>query len=60
MRRYRPQRQWLSIMDLGDGTGLAMRGRFWWMGRSALALKRRLDLDFIAAMRAPSGEVLQD
>jgi hypothetical protein len=47
-------------MDLGDGTGLAMRGRLWWMGRSALALKRRLDLDFIAAMRAPSGEVLQD
>jgi NADH dehydrogenase FAD-containing subunit len=60
MRRYRPQRQWLSIMDLGDGTGLAIRGRLWWMGRSALALKRRLDLGFIAAMRAPSGEVLQD
>lgn len=60
MRRYRPQRRWLSIMDLGDGTGLAMRGGVWWMGRSALALKRRLDLGFIAAMRAPSGEPLQD
>lgn len=60
LRRYRPQRQWLSIMDLGDGTGLATRGGLWWMGRTALALKRRLDLDFIARMRAPSGQVLQD
>ncbi len=60
MQRYRPQRHWLSIMDLGDGTGLAMRGPFWWMGRGALALKRRLDLGFIAAMRATSGEPLQD
>eukprot|EP01036_Dinobryon_divergens_P039647 gene39647-52294_t len=40
MERYRPQRHWLSIMDLGDGTGLAMRGGLWWMGRGALALKR--------------------
>lgn len=60
MRRYRPQRHWLSIMDLGDGTGLAMRDRFWWMGRAALALKRRLDLGFIDRMRAPSGDMLQD
>jgi len=56
MRRFQPQRRWLSIMDLGDGTGLAMRGRLWWMGRTALALKRRLDLGFIDRMRAPSGE----
>ena len=60
MRRYRPQRRWLSIMDLGDGNGLAMRGRLWWMGPGALALKRRLDLGFIAAMRAPSGKPLED
>ena len=60
MRRYVPQRHWLSIMDLGDGTGLAMRGRFWWMGRAALALKRHLDLGFIERMRAPSGDMLQD
>lgn len=60
MRSYTPQRKWLSIMDLGDGTGLAMRGQLWWMGRSALALKRRIDLGFIGRMRAPSGEPLQD
>lgn len=52
MRAYQPQRRWLSITDLGDETGLAQRGRFWWRGRTALWLKRRLDLDFIAAARA--------
>ncbi|MDP3870518.1 NAD(P)/FAD-dependent oxidoreductase [Phenylobacterium sp.] len=48
---YLPQRRWLSIMDLGDGSGLALRGRFWWQGRSALWLKRRLDVGFVARVR---------
>lgn len=48
---YVPQRRWLAILDLGDGTGLATRGRLWWRGRSALWLKRRLDLGFIRRMR---------
>lgn len=51
LRSYVPQDRWLSIMDLGDGTGLAMRGRLWWFGRSALALKRRLDHGFVARSR---------
>lgn len=52
LRTYHPQTRWLSIIDLGDGTALAMRGRYWWMGRLVLLLKRRLDLGFIAANRA--------
>jgi NADH dehydrogenase FAD-containing subunit len=52
LRDYDPQTRWLSIIDLGDGTALAMRGAYWWMGRLALLLKRRLDLGFIAANRA--------
>lgn len=48
---YQPQRRWLSIMDLGDGSGLALRGRLWWRGRTALWLKRRLDLGFVAQAR---------
>lgn len=52
LRPYRPQRQWLSILDLGDGTGLAMHGRFWAAGRLVLAAKRRLDLGFIRRSRA--------
>lgn len=49
---YRPQSRWLAILDLGDGTGLAMRGRLWWAGRLALRLKRRLDLGFVKRSRA--------
>jgi NADH dehydrogenase FAD-containing subunit len=57
---YAPQSRWLSILDLGDGTGLAVRGRFWSLGRGALMLKRRLDLGFVDSLRAASGEVLED
>lgn len=52
-RHYHPQTRWLSIMDLGEGQGLAVRGRFWLLGRAALWLKRYLDLGFIRRMRAP-------
>lgn len=48
LEAYRPQTRWLSIMDLGDGTGLALRGGLWSHGRAALWLKRRLDLGFVA------------
>jgi NADH dehydrogenase FAD-containing subunit len=51
VRPYRPQSRWLSILDLGDGTGLGLRSGLWWQGRSALALKRRLDLGFVARHR---------
>ncbi|ALL12032.1 hypothetical protein AQ619_00895 [Caulobacter henricii] len=52
-RPYHPQARWLAIMDLGDGRGLAVRGRLWLLGRAALGLKRYLDLGFIRRMRAP-------
>lgn len=40
---YTPPRRSLSILDLGGGTALASRGRWWWMGPEALRLKRRID-----------------
>lgn len=52
LAHYRPQAQWLSILDLADGTGLAMRGSLWWAGRPALRLKRHLDLGFVKRSRA--------
>ena len=45
---YRPQEQALSILDLGGGKALAVRGRWWWLGRASLALKRRIDRRWIA------------
>jgi len=48
---YRPQSRWLSIMDLGNGTGLAMKGQVWWLGRLALIWKRWLDLGFVRKIR---------
>ncbi len=52
LRSYRPQKRWLSIMDLGDGRGLAIRGEFWMFGRTVLWLKRYLDFSFVRRMRA--------
>jgi len=48
---YRPQRHALSILDLGAGTALAVRGRWWWLGRSSLALKHRIDRRWIDRYR---------
>jgi NADH dehydrogenase FAD-containing subunit len=46
-RRFRPQARHLSIMNLGDGTGLARWGSLHWRGRAALRLKDWIDLRFI-------------
>lgn len=40
---YVPPSRALSVLDLGAGLGLAVRGRRWWLGRSALVLKRWID-----------------
>ncbi len=45
--RYTPQKSWLSILNLGDGRGLATWGGLYFPGRSALWLKNRLDLAFL-------------
>ena len=47
LQPYRPQRQALYILDVGDGTGIALGHGVPWHGRRALALKRRLDVTFI-------------
>jgi NADH dehydrogenase FAD-containing subunit len=48
---FRPQRHALRILDLGDGRGLASRGRWWYEGRAALRLKRRIDDRWLARYR---------
>ncbi|MFN3945372.1 MAG: NAD(P)/FAD-dependent oxidoreductase [Allosphingosinicella sp.] len=51
LARYRPQRRWLSIMDLGDGSGFATWGGLSHRSRAALLVKRRLDLAFVSRFR---------
>jgi NADH dehydrogenase FAD-containing subunit len=49
-RSFRPQRKYLWIMNLGDGTGLAARGRLWFRGRAAFVLKDWIDRRFLRSM----------
>jgi NADH dehydrogenase FAD-containing subunit len=46
-RRFRPQRRYLWIMNLGGGTGLAARSGLWWHGRAAFRLKDWIDRRFL-------------
>jgi NADH dehydrogenase FAD-containing subunit len=54
-KRFRPQRRYLWIMNLGDGTGLAARGGLWWHGRTAHWLKDRIDRDFLRGYQRAAG-----
>jgi NADH dehydrogenase FAD-containing subunit len=46
--RFDPQPKYLWIMNLGDGTAVAVRGALWWQGRWAFWLKDRIDRRFLA------------
>jgi NADH dehydrogenase FAD-containing subunit len=47
LRRFRPQRRFLLILNLGDGTGLLIWGPFSWHSRLAFWLKDRIDRAFL-------------
>lgn len=48
LESYHPQRKYLSILNLGNGEGLAMRGSWCARGRWCLRLKNWLDRRWIA------------
>ncbi|WP_248581640.1 FAD-dependent oxidoreductase [Nocardioides sp. InS609-2] len=48
---YEPQRRALSILDLGDGAGLAVWGPRWWYGAGPLRLKRYIDRRWLRTYR---------
>lgn len=50
LQDYQPPEVALSIVDLHD-TGLALYGRHWWGGRTALKLKRYIDARFLKRYR---------
>ncbi|MBN2123522.1 MAG: FAD-dependent oxidoreductase [Deltaproteobacteria bacterium] len=47
MRTFSPQKRFVLILNLSDGTGLLVRGRFVVSGRIAFLLKRWLDRRFV-------------
>jgi len=49
LKAYRPPKRILLILNLGDGRGLAARGRRVWCGRAALRCKQWLDARFLRA-----------
>lgn len=51
-RQFTPQRQFLSIVTLGDGNALATRGSRWWFGRLAFLLKDWIDRRFLRSIRS--------
>lgn len=51
LRKYAPQKRYLSILNLGDGTALAVWGPLWWQGRLSYLLKHRIDRRFLSQYR---------
>ena len=51
LRPFKPQRRFLQILNVGDGTAFAIRHRLFWHGRASLWLKDFLDRRFLAASR---------
>ena len=48
LRRYRPQRDFLALLNLGDGRALGAKWGFAAAGRSVFRLKDRIDRGFVA------------
>ena len=64
LRRYRPQKRFLSLLSLGDRRAVADRGFFWASGAWVWRWKDAIDRKFMArfsdlpaAMKPPTGEV---
>jgi NADH dehydrogenase FAD-containing subunit len=51
LQAYQPQEKFLIILNMGDGTGLAIRGGRHWHGRLAFMLKHFLDKRFLKRYR---------
>jgi NADH dehydrogenase FAD-containing subunit len=55
LRAFKPQKQYLLILNLGDGSGLWVRGSWVWKGKLAFKMKNYLDRRFTSRFQI-SGE----
>lgn len=55
LRAYQPQKHYLTILNLGRGEALAVRGSWYFRGRLALLWKDWLDRRFLERYRAQAG-----
>jgi NADH dehydrogenase FAD-containing subunit len=53
LERFRPQRRYLLILNLGDSTGLLTWGKLSWHSRLAFRLKDRIDRAFLREYQVP-------
>lgn len=51
LEAFKPQERYLSIINLGDGNGLAVHGSLWWRGRISQCLKDGIDQRFMRGYR---------
>jgi NADH dehydrogenase FAD-containing subunit len=51
LKEFRPQKRYLYVLNLGDGTGLAVYGSLWWRSRLAHRLKHVIDTRFVERNR---------
>lgn len=56
LKKWKPRRRFLLILNLGEGVGLATWGPFHWKGRSAFWLKDRIDRRFLRKYRGPRND----
>lgn len=57
LAEYEPQKRYLAILNLGDGTGLSTWGPFWWNGRSSMWVKDMIDRRFLEGYRQHNGHM---
>lgn len=49
---FKPQKRYLLIFNLGDGTGIFVRGWFVWRGKLAFTIKNRIDTGFMSKFQS--------
>ena len=49
--QFRPQKHWLTLLNLGDGEAIGVRGSLAYQGRALFKLKDRIDRKFVTRFK---------